>query len=222
MPYPSIFAIDGPVASGKTTVGRELARQLGYRFVDTGMLYRALAYCSIQAQINPSEGKRLVQLAHETRFTLSAAGEMIFCDGVDVTEHLRTPQVEEIVSLVAKVKAVRQELLGIQRSIAEEGNVVMVGRDIGTIVVPDAAKIFLEASLDERIRRRFTEVQAKGSELSRERIKLNLQSRDTIDSERDEAPLRVAEGSVVIPTGENDVEGVVGHILQAFTIAEGG
>ena len=92
MPYPSIFAIDGPVASGKTTVGRELARQLGYRFVDTGMIYRALAYCSIQAQINPSEEKRLVQLAHETRFTLPVAGEMIFCDGVDVTEQLRTPQ----------------------------------------------------------------------------------------------------------------------------------
>ena len=218
MSYPSVFAIDGPVASGKTSVGRELANRLGYRFVDTGMLYRALAYCSIQGQINPLDEDLLVQLVRDTRFSLSLDGETIFCENVDVTDQLRTPEVEEIVSVIAKIKDVRLELLGIQRDIAGEGSIVMVGRDIGTIVIPHAAKIFLEASIEERTQRRFMEIQAKGLSVTQDEIRRNLKARDALDSKRIEAPLRVAEGSFVISTGESDVAGVTEKILQAFLI----
>lgn len=218
MSYPSVFAIDGPVASGKTSVGRELARRLGYRFVDTGMLYRALAYCSIQGKINPVDEDLLVQLVRGTRFSLSLDGETIFCENVDVTDQLRTPEVEEIVSVIAKIKDVRFELLGIQRDIAGAGSIVMVGRDIGTIVIPHAAKIFLEASIEERTQRRFMEIQAKGLSVTQDEIRRNLKARDALDSERVEAPLRVAEGSFVISTGESDVAGVTEKILQAFLI----
>ena len=213
---PSVIAIDGPVASGKTTVGRELAARLGYRFVDTGLMYRALTLVALRRGIDPRDGAALGKLAAGTEISMvtgPGGATQVHADGGDVTAALRTAEVEGAVSVVAQVPAVRHALVAQQQRIAEGGNLVMVGRDIGTKVLPNAAKVFLTASPAERARRRHVELEASGGAPSLEDVREGLALRDTLDSERAEGPLRVADDALVVETEGLAVEAVVDAVV---------
>ena len=212
-----MIAIDGPVASGKTSVGRALAARLGYRFVDTGLMYRALTLVALRRGIDPRDGAALGKLATETAITMETGpGGMshVHADGGDVTAALRTAEVEAAVSVVAQVPAVRHAMVAQQQRIAEGGNVVMVGRDIGTKVLPGAAKVYVTASPEERARRRHVELAASGSAPPLDEVRENLALRDTLDSERAEGPLRVADDAVLIETEGLAIDEVVDAVLS--------
>ena len=209
---PTVLAIDGPVASGKTAVGRELARRLGYRFIDTGLMYRACTHLALRAGVGLNDAAALVRLAESVRMDIVANpdGERLLVDGEDVTGALRTPEVENNVSTVAAVAGVRAEMVAQQQRMAQEGRVVMVGRDIGTKVLPDAGKVYLDASVDERVRRRLAEVAGR---LTEAEVRANLELRDKTDSEREASPLEVAGDATVVLTDDHDVTGVVDAII---------
>ena len=213
---PTVIAIDGPVASGKSAVGRSLARRLSYRFVDTGLMYRACTLLALRAAADISDAPTLERIAHAHRMDIvvSPEGERLVVDGEDVTPDLRSVEVERHVSDVAKVAGVRTAMVDQQRRMAEEGRVVMVGRDIGSKVLPDAAKVYLEASADVRVQRRFAELGGKATEAE---VRANLELRDRIDSQRAESPLVVADDAVVVHTDALDVDGVVDEIVRVLT-----
>ena len=177
MTFPSVIAIDGPVASGKTTVGKALASRLGYRFIDTGMMYRACTLLALRAGIDPDDEVELGKLAGviSLRFVTSPDGDRLLANGEDITDDLRTPEVQAAVSSVASVSEVRTSMVAQQQRMAEYGEVVMVGRDIGTKVLPDAAKLYLDASVSERIRRRSAEEQGRATI---EDVRANIEHRD--------------------------------------------
>ena len=212
---PKVIAIDGPVASGKTAVGRQLAQRLGYRFIDTGLMYRACTYLALRQGVSVEDPSGLTALAAATvmDIVVTPQGERLQANSEDVTDYLRTPEVQASVSDVSKVAGVRVAMVDQQQRMAEAGEVVMVGRDIGTKVLPDAGKVYLEASVDERVRRRVAEVD--GAETEAE-VRANLELRDRIDSERVESPLSVADDAVVVETDALDVEGVVGAVIAAL------
>ncbi len=208
--------MDGPVASGKTTVGRELAKRLGYLFVDTGVLYRAVTRAALDSGVSPADDEALAALAERLDLRLIDSGEGVLIDGVDVTDGLRTPEVEAAVSTVSRVAGVRQAILAPQRAVAQGGGVVMVGRDIGTKVLPGSAKVYLDASVEERTRRRATELEQRGEPRAEADVRANLEMRDAIDSQREEAPLRTADDAYVVATDGLDVQAVVENILAAL------
>ena len=208
--------MDGPVASGKTTVGRELANRLGYLFVDTGVLYRAVTLAALDSGVSLADDEALSALAESLDLRLIDSGEGVLIDGVDVTGGLRTPEVEAAVSTVSRVAGVRRAILAPQRDAAQGGGVVMVGRDIGTKVLPDSAKVYLDASVEERTRRRAMELEQKGEPRTEADVRANLEMRDAIDSQREEAPLRTAEDAYVVATDGLDVQAVVENILAAL------
>jgi cytidylate kinase len=214
--YPPVVAIDGPVASGKTTVGRALAARMGHRFVDTGLMYRAMALATLRSGTDPDDAPAVGALAERCVITISPPPERLLLDGEDVTDALRTPEVEAAVSRVARISAVRAALVAAQRRLAAEGGVVMVGRDIGTVVVPDAAKVYLDAPVDERARRRHAELAAAGKPDTLEAVRAGLEERDRLDSSRADSPLRAADDAMRVQTGGLDVEGVVARVLEAL------
>lgn len=218
--YPSVIAIDGPVASGKTTVGRELARRLGYAFVDTGVYYRAVTVAALDAATPLDDEAALTRLAEAMDVRLGEGGKSVSVDGVDVTSRLRAPEVDAAVSAVAKVGGVRRAMVAQQRATAEGGDVIMVGRDIGTHVLPDAAKVYLDASREERARRRFRELARTDEARSEAEVLGNLELRDTIDSGRADSPLRVAEDARRVVTDGLAVADVVGYILAVLGTEE--
>ncbi len=212
MPTPSVIAIDGPVASGKTTVGRALAARLGHRFVDTGLMYRALTLVALRNGIDLGDEAALANLAVETDISLgtgSQEGSPVLVDGHDVTLALRGAEVDAAVSVVSQVPAVRRAMVAQQQRIAAGGSVVMVGRDIGTKVLPDATKVYLTASPKERVRRRHAEFAAVAGAPSLDEVRENLALRDTLDSERAEGPLLVADDALLIETEGFGVDEVV-------------
>lgn len=223
MPLPSVIAIDGPGASGKSTVGRILARKLGYRFIDTGEMYRALTWLALDRHVDLNDEGMLARLAADAR--IEVAGQdgkgynAVFVNGLDVTSEIRSPQVEAGVSQVSKVAGVRQALVAQQRSLAEGGRVIMAGRDVGTVVVPRAGlKVFLLASAEERARRRHQE-QGDDAIRTYESILAELRRRDRIDSQRSLSPLRPAEDARTIDTEGLTPEQVAERITN---LAEGG
>lgn len=211
-------AIDGPVASGKSAVGRALARRLGYRFIDTGLMYRAVAWAALCRGIDPEDGERLAELARSLDIELrwSPEGEelRVLVDGRDVTGPLRSPEVEGIVSAVSARPEVRRVLVEKQRRLAEDGPVVMAGRDIGTVVLPDADfKVFLTASAEERARRRYLERLARGEPADYEVVLAEVKRRDEYDSGRPVAPLKPAPDSLILDTGGLSLDEVVERLL---------
>jgi len=212
---PAVIAIDGPVASGKTAVGRELGRRLGYRFIDTGLMYRACTHLALRSGVSVDDTPALERLVGSVRMDIvvRAEGERLEVDGEDVTSALRTPEVEAHVSTVAAVPAVRVAMVAQQQRMAEEGRVVMVGRDIGSKVLPDAGKVYLDASPDERVRRRLAEVAGNQTEAE---VRANLELRDRTDSEREMSPLEVAEGAVVVVTDNLDDAGVAEAVISVL------
>jgi cytidylate kinase len=201
------------VASGKSAVGRELARRLGYRFVDTGLMYRAVTSLALERGIDLRDEAALARLAAGVDMTVD--GERVLAAGQDVTARLRSTEVGEAVSLVSRVPEVRRAMVALQRRLAEQGGVVMAGRDIGTVVLPAAPlKVYLDASVEERVRRRHRELAAMGRSETVEQVREELALRDRIDSGRDVSPLRPAEDAEVIDTDHLSLEDVVGRILE--------
>lgn len=219
--YPPVIAIDGPVASGKTTVGRALARRLGYAFVDTGVYYRAVTVAALDTNTPLDNEAALTRLADGLEIHLGDEGTSVSVGGVNVTSRLRTPEVDAAVSAVAKVVGVRKAMVAQQRATAKGGDVIMVGRDIGTVVLPNAAKVYLDASAEERARRRFKELAGTDQARSRADVLGNIELRDTIDSGRMDSPLRVAEDARRIVTDGLEVEVVVERVLAALGMEEG-
>jgi cytidylate kinase len=213
---PSTIAIDGPAACGKTTVGKLLAKKLGYRFVDTGAMYRALTWEALRIGVDIEDEGALGGLAARTKMELPPDGDDgIIVNGRYINSELRSPEVDFGVSPVAKVADVRKVLVRNQRLMAKDGKIVMVGRDIGTNVLLDAdLKVYLDVSVENQARRRHKEMIEQGEKADYEDILASLIRRDRIDSKRSVNPLRKAEDAHVINTDIMDANGVLGEILK--------
>jgi cytidylate kinase len=206
-----IIAIDGPVGSGKSTLARRVAELMGYVYIDTGAMYRALALKALRRGISLDATDQLVALARETRIDLRAQDgtQRVFLDGEDVTAAIRTPEVSQAASRVAVVPGVRQVLAAEQRRAGEQGGVVMEGRDIGSVVFPDAGlKIFLTASPEVRAERRWREHQQKGDAIDLARTLEEIRERDQRDRERSSSPLSRAPDAVVVDSTAMEPEEV--------------
>ena len=217
---PSIIAIDGPAASGKSTLGLKLANALGYLFFDTGVMYRAITWLALKLDIDPREEARVTALAEQTQIDIAPASRQDgrVCDvliaGQDITWETRVPEVDANVSVVSAYRGVRAALSQQQRRIGQRGHVVMVGRDIGTVVLPEAdLKIYLDASAEQRARRRYDEILARGGQADYDDILARVSERDRMDSTRDVAPLRAADDAVVIDSNQLDAEEVFERVL---------
>jgi len=213
---PSTIAIDGPVAAGKTTIGTLLADRLGYTFIDTGVMYRALTWKAQKLNIPLENEEKLGRLASDTRieFTSAVSGRSVFVDGQDVTSEIHSLEVEAAVSLVAKVAGVRRVLVEQQRRLAQNGKIVMAGRDIGTTVLPHAElKVYLEASAKERAKRRYLEIIGRGEAVDYHFILSDLIRRDEIDSKRSISPLEAASDARIINTDGLSPDQVLSRIL---------
>ncbi len=214
---PLAIAIDGPVASGKTAVGRLVARRLGLRFLDTGSMYRAVTRVASDTGVDLNDADALTALAErlDLRLSFIDGADRLTADGADVTDGLRTPDVERGVSLVARVPGVRRSLVAQQRRMAADGPVVMAGRDIGTVVMPDApVKVYLNASARVRAGRRRRDMVADGSEADERQVLEGLIRRDKIDSERADSPLRPARDAVIMDTDDLGIEHVADKIVD--------
>ncbi|MGC9522784.1 MAG: (d)CMP kinase [Anaerolineae bacterium] len=204
---PSTIAIDGPAASGKSTLGLHLAAYLDYLFLDTGVLYRAVTWAVLERGVSIEEEARITQLAEEIEIKVLPATESdgrqstVLVEGTDVSWAIRSPRVEKAVSPVSAYPGVRKALTRRMREIAEQGRVVMVGRDIGTVVIPDAdLKLYVTASAEERARRRYIEQRQKGKDVTYGTVLAGIRRRDRIDSQRATAPLRAAEDAICFDT----------------------
>ena len=213
-----VIAIDGPVGAGKSTVAKLVARKLGYLYVDTGAMYRAVALKALRLGMDINDPIVMAMLAEATDIQLQQQGDgsvRVFLDGEDVTEAIRTPEVSEASSIVSAHEGVRKVLAERQKAMAELGGVVMEGRDIQTVIAPDAeVKIFLTASLEERAKRRWLELQQKGISVSYEEVLQEVKERDERDKNRTIAPLRKAPDAVEIDTTEMTPEEVAEKIVE--------
>ncbi len=208
----NVIAIDGPGGAGKSTIARLLAEELGYLHLDTGAMYRAVTLAALNQNINFKDEEALTETAEEIKIDFNEDGD-IFLNGENVSSEIRTQAVNENVSKTAAVKGVRETLVKKQKKLAEEHKVVMDGRDITTVVLPDAEhKFYLTASLEERARRRYEEMKSKDMQVSLEDIKENIKNRDKLDSEREHSPLKKAEDAVEIDSTELSIEEVVEKI----------
>ena len=217
---PSIIAIDGPAASGKSTLGLKIADALGYLFFDTGVMYRAVTWIALDHDIDLNDEEKITALAENTPIDVAPASKSdgracdVLVAGKDITWETRLPAVDAKVSVVSAYRGVRAALSKQQRRIGQRGRVVMVGRDIGTVVLPEAdLKIYLDASAEERARRRFTEMTARGTKVDYAEILAKVIERDRIDSTRDVAPLKAADDAVVIDSNELNIEQVFEKVM---------
>jgi len=214
-----IIAIDGPAASGKSTVAKEVAKRLGYKYVDTGAMYRAVTWKVLKEKVDITNEDAIVALARGSQISISDLKNSHFSitiDGDDVTEAIRSPKVSAAVSTVSKVPGVRAALLKKQRSFADlYPNIVMDGRDIGTVVFPDAeVKIFLKASAAERAKRRYRELKEKGHKVDLAAVERDIVTRDKIDSTRAAAPLMKAPDAHAIDTTNLTIGQVVQKVID--------
>lgn len=218
----STIAIDGPAASGKTTVGRMLGEKLGYLVVDTGSMYRAVTLSTLLQDKEPQDETAVEKIAESIDIQMfpvlsTEHGRLvtIIVDGVDVTEHLRTRDVDQNVSYVSSYKRVREEMVDRQRAIGEAGKVVMIGRDIGTVVLPNAPmKIYMTASAETRAQRRYDERKTKDSNIDYDKILADIIWRDDFDSQRKHSPLLPADDAIIMDTSEMTPDDVTAHIIQ--------
>ncbi len=217
---PKTIALDGPAASGKSTVGSRVAESLDYLFFDTGVMYRAVTWAALQKGIDLLDEAAVTQLTEETPIDVRPASEDdgracdVLINGDDITWQTRRPEVDANVSVVAAYPGVRAALSQQQRRIGLRGSVVMVGRDIGTVVLPEAdLKIYLDASAEERARRRYDEIIARGEEADYAEILDKVIKRDHVDSTRDIAPLRPAEDAIILDSDNLNADEVYEKIM---------
>jgi CMP/dCMP kinase len=197
-----VIAVDGPSGVGKSTAAKEIAKRLGYMLVDTGALYRTAALLADEAGVSWESPEKIVPLVEAHTFAFDEYGSLLL-DGKAVGEKIRTPRISMGASAIAKHSAVRQALLGLQRKLGQDGGIVLEGRDVGTVVFPDAEiKIFLSASAEVRARRRFLELNAKGRPVSFKEVFEDQKARDRADSTRSVAPLKQARDAVLVNCDE--------------------
>jgi cytidylate kinase len=219
-----IVAIDGPAGAGKSTVTRALTQALGYQLLDTGSLYRSVALAARRRQVDwgDEDGLAAVARSLSVRFSLDGDINRVFVDGDEVTEAIRTPEISEGASVVSALPSVRDALLDLQRSIGRVGGVVAEGRDVGTVVFPEAAvKFFLTASDRERAQRRQAELEARGHPSDYDTVLAEIQRRDERDSNRAVAPLRQADDAVLVDSTARSVTDVVAEMEARVRAAEG-
>jgi cytidylate kinase len=223
MKLPKTIAIDGPAASGKSTLAEKLADNLGYLLFDTGVMYRAVTLAALETLHAVNDEQAVTGLAQRVQIDVEPPTQAdgrrydVLLDGKDVTWRIRTPEVDANVSHVSAYPGVRRAMTALQRRIGQRGKVVMVGRDIGTVVLPEAElKIYLDASVEERARRRFEEVRLRGETQSYPEILASMRRRDQIDSTRTVAPLRPASDAVIINSDKLDVEQVLQMVVNMF------
>jgi len=213
-----VIAIDGPAGAGKSTVAKLVAKRLGYLYVDTGAMYRAVALKALRLGMDIGDPVTMAMLAQATDIQLLSQPDgsvRVVLDGEDVTEVIRTPEVSEAASIVSAHEGVREALVAKQRVLAESGGVVLEGRDVQTVIVPDAeVKVFLTASLEERARRRWQELRQRGTEVPYEQVLRELRERDERDQRRAIAPLRKAPDAVEIDTTNLPPEVIVERIVD--------
>lgn len=212
----SVIAIDGPVAAGKTVVGRKLAQNLGFAYLDTGVMYRAVTWLALQSGTSVDDGSALGELARSNPVAIEGSeGSRVLVAGHSLGPELRESAVDTNVSAVAKASPVRKELVAQQRQIAAQGKIVMIGRDIGTVVLPDAdLKIYLTASPEKRAQRRWQEMSDRGQEVKIETVLSETLARDEIDSNRDDSPLKPAKDAWELNTDGLSIEQVVQKIVD--------
>ena len=211
-----LITIDGPAGAGKTTVSRALAERLGYRYIDTGALYRGVAYEVSRRGIDPQNDNELRDLCHQLQlsFVTNEKGLRLYSDKTDISDYIRTPEISMLASAVSAKSVVRQYLLEVQRDIGRQKAAVFEGRDMGTVVFPHAEiKFFLDASPEIRVLRRFRESDTKSGQSLKE-VQKDMQQRDTNDSTRRLAPLRPADDAICIDSNELSVEKVVDLMLS--------
>jgi len=210
------IAIDGPAGAGKSTIAKAIAKRLELFYVDTGAMYRAIAYKALNLNIPLKQEEDITRVARQTDITLEhSEARRVFCDGLDVTEDIRSPEVSRSVSVIAAYPEVRERLVELQRQEAGRGGVVMDGRDIGTYVLPDAdLKVFLTASSEERAKRRWLELQQSGKSLSLDEVQKDMEARDHHDQQRAVSPLVPASDAIILDTTGLQVKEIVERILN--------
>ena len=209
------IAMDGPAGSGKSTVARSIAEALDYVYLNSGSMYRAMTLFSIQEGVDPTDEIRLIALAKRCQIEFSDNGQTTLLNGTDVSKQIRTPAIEEKIIAIARIPALRQEMVCQQRRIASEGGVVAEGRDTTTVVLPEAdLKFYVTASVEERAKRRFQELQSKGIDCSEQQIAREIQERDMADQSREHSPLKMAEDAIVIDTTNLTTDEVTAFILS--------
>lgn len=224
------IAIDGPAGAGKSTIARKLAQLLNYIYIDTGAMYRAITLKALRMKIDLLDENKLEEVAKQTEIGFNAYltpngqyENRVIMDEEDVTEEIRTPLISQSVSLTAKVAGVREQMVKLQRKMAELGGTVMDGRDIGTVVLPQAGlKIFLTASIEERANRRYKELIQKGYQVDLPALREEIALRDRIDSEREVSPLKQATDALPLDTTNLTIEEVVEKIWVEYRRKEGG
>ncbi|HZD55804.1 MAG TPA: (d)CMP kinase [Anaerolineales bacterium] len=214
-----IIAIDGPAASGKSTIGKKLADHFGYLYFDTGVMYRAVTLAALRRGLNLENEIAITRLAEELRIDVSLPSAEngrsydVLLDSEDVTKKIFQPEIDKNVSVISAYPGVRRALTAQQRRVGLRGEVVMVGRDIGTVVLPEAdLKVYLDASVEERARRRYLEYQMHGEPASMEEITKSMRKRDRIDSTREAAPLKLARDAVRINTDGLNIDQVLDRL----------
>ena len=210
--WPKIsIAIDGPAGAGKSTIAKLIAKKNSLTYVDTGAMYRAITLKILCQKVDINDEKSIKKILSETK--IDVKDENIILDGILITDRIREPKIDKFVSYVSKEPLIRSKMVDLQRKIATDKNIIMDGRDIATSVLPDATyKFFLTASLEERAKRRFTELRKKHHEVAFEDVKKEIKSRDKIDTERKFAPLRKATDAITIDTTGKTIEDVVTEI----------
>mgnify|MGYP002193067121 FL=1 len=210
-------AVDGPAGAGKSSISKIVAKKLGYLYIDTGAMYRSVTWAVLHNHIDVNNQKAVEALLPELDLTMEASDDSckVFIAGQDVTDFIRTPQVNNAVSIVASYKGVRQYLVERQRLMAEAGGVILDGRDIGSVVLPNAElKIYLTASVEARAMRRYLEVKGTVNEQTLEDIKDSVMQRDDMDKNRKESPLIQVEDAVLVDSSEMTSDETVEHILH--------
>ena len=221
-----IIAIDGPAGSGKSTDAKNLAKKLGFTYLDTGAMYRAITFCALRNNI-VDDVPAVIQMTKSLSLSLKYENGVtrVFVNDEEVTEQIRTPEVNSKVSEISIIPEVREEMVKIQKSIGEQGSIVAEGRDVTTVVFPNAdIKIFMTASIEERARRRFLEFQQKKADITMEEVKANLEKRDKIDSGREVSPLRQADDAILFDntrlTPEQDLDYLINKIDEVLKEAK--